>query len=368
MGVIRKRSALLALGVLCAALLSAAPALGYDEVAPIDTVCTNCHSPGAYASPTSRTGPHGGYILTSSGCANCHEVHKAAPGGVVLLPGTTLTETCLTCHDGTGGGGVYGTIAARGGSVGASHGVDVTNVVPGGSSSTGGSATMVFTGEGGSLGCGDCHSAHGANVVQPFLGERQRSYPWWQETGMMLTVMQQSRLLKRTPGGSTAVDEYGSDWCLGCHAGRASGGMIHNHPVESRATAATPYTYNNLPVFKQAGTAQSQTVMGMMGSTPNPWGGSLLIENYPFLWPVPRTALQDGRYPICQQCHEDTRDVGTLTADGTQAVPEQTVVTVPDGYAAGDNPRFQNFPHETLAADLLVETADDLCTNCHVMQ
>jgi predicted CXXCH cytochrome family protein len=30
-----------------------------------------------------------------------------------------------------------------------------------------------------------------------------------------------------------------------------------------------------------------------------------------------------------------------------------------------DNPRFQNFPHETENPQLLVETDDDLCLNCH---
>ena len=30
-----------------------------------------------------------------------------------------------------------------------------------------------------------------------------------------------------------------------------------------------------------------------------------------------------------------------------------------------DNPPFQNFPHETMNERMLVETDDDLCTNCH---
>jgi hypothetical protein len=36
-----------------------------------------------------------------------------------------------------------------------------------------------------------------------------------------------------------------------------------------------------------------------------------------------------------------------------------------DGASASGNPRFQNFPHETQNEHLLVETADDLCLNCH---
>ena len=29
------------------------------------------------------------------------------------------------------------------------------------------------------------------------------------------------------------------------------------------------------------------------------------------------------------------------------------------------NPTFQNFPHETENPNMLVETNDDLCLNCH---
>jgi Doubled CXXCH motif (Paired_CXXCH_1) len=35
------------------------------------------------------------------------------------------------------------------------------------------------------------------------------------------------------------------------------------------------------------------------------------------------------------------------------------------GDAGTDNPPFQNFPHETVNAKMLVETNDDLCLNCH---
>lgn len=358
----------MALGILAAALLCAAPAYAYDETGAGNTVCTDCHPGDNYTGMGSRIGPHGAYLTTSQKCATCHEVHKAPADGIVLLPGVTLSQTCLMCHDGTGGGGVYGTIKARTGAapVGNGHRVDTTSVVPGGSAATGGSATMVFAGEGGTLGCGDCHSPHGGNTVQPFLGERQRSYEAYTELYMLLTVQTQSRLLKRNPGGGVAVDDYGSDWCLGCHAGRASGGTIHNHPVESKATQATPYTYQSLPVFTQAGAASATTVMGSMGSMPGIWGGG--IYNYGYLWPQPRTPLQAGHAPICQQCHEDTRNVGTLTDSGTTATPAQFTTTIPDGYASGDNPRFQNFPHETTAPNLLVETDDDLCLNCHPVQ
>jgi len=36
-----------------------------------------------------------------------------------------------------------------------------------------------------------------------------------------------------------------------------------------------------------------------------------------------------------------------------------------DGWAEGDNPRYQVFPHESDNPSFLVETDDDLCLNCH---
>jgi hypothetical protein len=45
-------------------------------------------------------------------------------------------------------------------------------------------------------------------------------------------------------------------------------------------------------------------------------------------------------------------------------------VTAADGRVSTDNPRFQNFPHETTGYRMLVEATttayyDDLCINCH---
>jgi hypothetical protein len=39
-------------------------------------------------------------------------------------------------------------------------------------------------------------------------------------------------------------------------------------------------------------------------------------------------------------------------------------VSASDGTSSTDDPRFQNFPHETPNAKMLVETNDDLCLNC----
>lgn len=324
--------------------------------------CGDCHYPGPMGGTGTRWGPHGGYSSTTHACDTCHTLHDA-PTGFSLLPGETINATCLTCHDGTtaGGGGVYGAIVGRGQVVGATHSIESTSMVPGGNAATGGSAAIAFSGPNSTLTCSDCHSPHGTDCVTPYYGERQRANDW---AGLM-HIQTQNRLLKRRPGNATtSTADYGSDWCLACHAGRVSGLGLHTHPVESKATSATPYNYRRLPVF--AGSLQSSTtVLGPAGS-----GHTAHPQYYPFLWPYPRTPLQAGTYPICQQCHEDTRNVGLLVADGTEALPQPHIITTADGRTSTDNPQFQNFPHETTGYRMLVEATttaytDDLCTNCH---
>ncbi len=34
-----------------------------------------------------------------------------------------------------------------------------------------------------------------------------------------------------------------TDWCLACHAGRGSSGMVVNHPVDAAETHADPFDY-----------------------------------------------------------------------------------------------------------------------------
>jgi DNA-binding beta-propeller fold protein YncE len=121
------------------------------------------------------------------------------------------------------------------------HGVEGTAVIPGGSPS-GGDATGAFKGTGGTLTCLDCHSAHGQNTVTPYLHWRMRA---GEPSGPFVS----SNLLRQRPGGATtAVTDYGSDWCLACHKGRGTGGLAHNHPVDSLATTSTPFTYANVIV------------------------------------------------------------------------------------------------------------------------
>jgi predicted CXXCH cytochrome family protein len=392
---VRRLMLVAAAAMLVAAALCAAPALAYDETSgtppgtPDDTsmtlgehpACDRCHggyieAGGAcgachysFPGPGLGAGPHGYYITTTSRCSICHTVHNAPAGGIMLLPGATIKATCLTCHDGTAGYGVYGAILeATGLDPGASHSIDTTDVVPGGDPNTGGPATMSFSGEGGALSCNDCHSPHAASTVATFAGDRQRTTLTWQKSSTRHHVTYSTKLLKALPtGATTAVAEYGSDWCLACHKGRDSGGAVHNHPVDSAAETPTPFTYSNVAVLVSDSPTGETTLTGLGGwNRTGAWSDPIVFaENRGFLMPVPRTSDQEGHNPICMQCHEDARDVGDLVGSGTQGDAEPFDITHEDGTVAGDNPRFQNFPHEAVNADFLIEEDDDLCSNCH---
>ena len=199
------------------------------------------------------------------------------------------------------------------------------------------------------LQCSSCHSPHAANVVATFTPERIRA------VGTSATIRPATNnLLKRRPGNSassTAV--YGSEWCGACHKGQLSGGAVHNHPVDSVLATANAFYYENVQVLT-TDLPTSTTTTGTVGRS-----------NRAFLMPFPRTARQEGHNPICQQCHEDSRNVGTLDPSGVPADAATWSVNSTDGTYAGDNPRFQNFPHETQNPNFLVEQYDDLCTNCH---
>ena len=88
---------------------------------------------------------------------------------------------CNTCHDGTGGSGVYGVIQARTGQpAGSQHRIETTTgpvagmLVPGGRSD-GTTRTTGYSGTGGSMTCTDCHSPHNTDCVAPFIGDRMRT-------------------------------------------------------------------------------------------------------------------------------------------------------------------------------------------------
>lgn len=350
---------LLAAVVLAVAMVPVCAAYGFPETAwpgrdEFGDGCwnTNCHGVGN----TDGTGPHGNYSANSNICGICHTLHEAPAGGTKLLPRATVTQVCFFCHDGTAttGKGVYGAIEARlgPGTVKASHSCETTDFVPGGTPS-GLDTTMTFS-EGGLLGCGDCHSPHGQNTVNRYRSNRARNSV--NDTFRNPPLLSTKLLRARPAGVATAVAEYGSDWCMACHQGRGSGnGMAMNHPVDSLLETATPFYYTRLAIV--ASDTSLETTISSMGRL-------VTVEefrvrhNRGFVMPYPRTADQAGHAPICQQCHENARDVGSPGA----VMPSPVAI---DGTDPNANPRFNTFPHETTSTSFLVESGDNLCLNCH---
>jgi hypothetical protein len=377
--------------------MTAATALAYpsesatypDGVAR--TACIDCHGlteqgvleSSSESTPTANTrkGPHGAYTTGTNKCQACHSVHAAPVGGANMLPGATIKATCESCHDGTGGTGVYGVIKARTGvEPAATHSIETTNAIPGGSVDSTTSAG-VFAGPGGTLTCSDCHSPHDSETVEPFLGDRLRSSV---ESDTAYAV-RTNRLLKQSPGSSeTTVGVYGTAWCASCHQGRAAqhsadSGLMSEHVVENDLLApeGDAYYYDRLPVVASVGS--TETTIGALGQSN---AGYVMPQES--LETTGRAELQQGRGPICQQCHEDARDVGpvgrgtspTLLAGQEFSVTSYAseAVTTTPGVESTDNPRFQVFPHESDAAYFLVREYEPepveyaLCLNCHSLK
>lgn len=302
--------------------------------------CDRCHAVDSQAPPADGSGPHGNYTTTTAKCGVCHDVHNAPAGGVLLLRGATVSAACLTCHDGTQSGiGPYDTIEAHSGVVAAEHSVDVTNVIPGGSSPLSGN-----------LACSDCHSVHGSNTVTPFL--RDSGFAGTTYIGGADAYVTSDCLLRADVNG-ISVTEYGALWCAACHDQRHSNSMTTiNHPVDNTPTWGYGDVISTVTLDSwRAGPYDGSGNAIGMGRTN---GGYIM---------APAAEAGDGRVlarrdPMCQQCHEDARNVNEVfSADYTYrgAEPWNTPV----------NPEFLTFPHQTSNVRMLVETYDDLCLNCH---
>ncbi len=289
-------------------------------------------------------GPHGDYTATTDKCLACHDVHEAGTA-YRLLFASTVMETCNYCHDGSWARGVYQQIPTA--SVGADHAnFDTTQSVPG--TSTASNYTGYFT-------CASCHTPHDSNAVNAFFGDTNlitQTYPLTISLpgGRIVTMPTTtyygdetvtSKLLKRNPNASTAesYDNYGGGWCADCHANRHNGTSVSNHPVDTPT-----YYYDSVSYWN--GSQMDTTRLG----------GS----NYGYIMNV--TSTYTDADPICQQCHEDSREV-TGWDSGSYVTPTFSVTTI--GYSTTDNPRYKDFPHETVNASFKVENGDDLCLNCH---
>jgi predicted CXXCH cytochrome family protein len=274
-------------------------------------------------------GPHGYYRSDTTKCRMCHTVHKAPSDSILLLPAATIQAACFTCHDATGAQGVYSSIKKRGGVVAASHSIDATTHVPGGSD-------LLPT----QLTCTSCHAVHRATAVADFRTDRHLPYGG---------AKYSNALLRDDVGGNVVgtYTKYGSDWCAGCHDQRHSDNItVMNHPVETSSTGS--FNYGRVATVETTTSLLTEILDDGAPGTGLGW------TNLGYVMPLPRTAQQSGHDPICQQCHEDPRNVGSVGA----------VVDFPTAQPRTGQVDFA-FPHETATVNMLVEPGDDLCTNCH---
>lgn len=274
-------------------------------------------------------GPHGDYRDTTNKCVCCHDVHEAL-SSFKLLPQTTVMDTCNYCHNGVSGRKVYGNIASAQGAHLMTN--DATSV-PG---------TLISgTFQNTSLTCSNCHSPHDNNTVVPFYGDTNvitQTYtapsglPPYETNTFYGYNVESNKLLKKNPyaGNAFTFNVYGGGWCSDCHLNRHSEGTLNNHPVNT-ATA-----YNSVYYWS----AGAWTTGRLGGSNAGYIQSASNSTGYTY-------------YPICQQCHEDTRNV------------EAAFVVTTVGFAASDNPQYKDFPHETQLDRFRVETGDDTCLNCH---
>ena len=300
--------------------------------------CDQCHASAGEGTAWDGSGPHKGYSTTTRKCVVCHSVHRAPSSSVLLLRGPTISQTCLTCHDGTASGiGPYDSIEAHGGVVRAEHTVDVSTSIPGGSGP--------FSG---TLSCGDCHSPHGTNTVQPFLRDGGRALSWQE-------YVTSSCLLRNNVNGAAAgtYTVYGAQWCAACHDQRHSEATeVMNHPVNT----AFDWGYGDVITTITDTSLRNPNY----GTDPDLAIGMGWTNAGYMMAPVAETGdgrirLEDRRDPMCQQCHEDARNV-EATFDADVYSPNTAPYT---------NPAFLTFPHQTANQFMLVEPYDDLCLNCH---
>jgi predicted CXXCH cytochrome family protein len=334
---------LIALAALLLVFVLPAYAHAYDDWATAPDPwtwanCDTCHAPtGAGGSETwDGAGPHSGYVSTSNKCKLCHAVHNAPAGSVLLLRGPTVAQTCLLCHDGTATRtyGPYRSLEAHGGAVVSEHSYEITGIVPGGTNNLDHD-----------LYCSDCHSVHGANTVTPFITDSTRAWD--------LGLDETDNLLRRDVNGQT-VAEYGAQWCAACHDLRHSTntGSIRNHPVNDDSAwgygdvvttvSAASLRYENNGTDSAIGMGQTNAPY-IMGPVPPSGDGHVTEAN--------------RRRPMCQQCHEDSRDVEEIYAADVFSPNTSPYL----------NPAFLTFPHQATSRYFLVEENDDLCLNCHTV-
>lgn len=294
----------------------------------------------AFAGYNSTTGtdPHGSYTESTEKCDDCHDVHEAvggaSPGGSAVVDDSLFLSrwangvnmTCLYCHDGSAPpaqenepGAIFTDLAPYSTLFTPNDGYQHIRTIGTSSftyapDSTGAAGSYAVPGSdylAKSFHCASCHTPHGGTAKMIIAGFSDDT-----------TTLAAYDLLLRQPGrdSTDAADAlvYGGAWCERCHNRRAdSHPTLNNHPTNEETSYAATSIARSTQAFQMS----------------------------PINRAITRTA------PICQQCHEDVRQVDAVTGAGW-----------PASLTAG----AQTFPHEGSEKYFLVEKRDDLCTNCHI--
>lgn len=285
-------------------------------------------------------GPHANYTDDTQACRECHALHEApSPVGAVLLKASASTieqavlATCNLCH-GAGGPAIYKPYAVPTFTVQSRHSPTITLTTF--------SYLGIATPEAGvpairKILCLSCHNPHGSSLytVPTFTSDTTYGV-----SNALLRLPGTASIGFRLPGAGTTGTPaaYGAQWCRDCHnkpeniVAHKLGPSGEPHPISSTATYQLVW-YWATPTY----------VQGKLGGTTSAY---VMYDR----------ALIDDPDPICQQCHEDARNV--------EGVFRVTTAS----YLATDNPPYKNFPHQGINPGFRVETGDDLCTNCHPIE
>ncbi len=282
-------------------------------------------------------GPHRNYTDDTQACRECHAIHEApSPVGAVLLKATASTieqaalATCNLCH-GAGGPAVYKPYAQPPLTVQARHSPTLTitsiSYLGIGTPETGVPSIRKVL-------CLACHNPHGTSLYTIPTFTPDTTYG---VTNALLRRPGTASLNYALPGAGTTgtPNAYGAQWCRDCHNRPEN---ILSHQL---GPAGEPHPYSSTTTYQAVWYWASPTyVQGRLGGTTSAY---VMYD---------RNSIDDPD-PICQQCHEDARNV--------EGVFKVTTAT----YQSTDNPPYKGFPHQGSLANFRVETGDDLCTNCH---
>jgi hypothetical protein len=244
-----------------------------------------------------------------------------ASGNGSLLAASNVYYTCLLCH---GVGGLadaepYAHWPAL--DAPAQHHPDETT--------SGSLAVFITPSLPKPLSCSSCHTPHGNPNVTVVAYSCD------------ITTTATNHLLRRagnptvTPGalpgpGATPSVYYGNQWCRDCH-NKAHDPITTYTVVHPYNTGSLTYTNTRLARTHINFSMYPVTTTGLFGTA------------------ATRTS------PLCMHCHEDARDVETAF---NRSAPDWQGATK-------TNPMYATFPHQTSIVSFRVESADDLCFNCH---